>query len=48
MLNIISNVCTYSPGQNIWKKIEKFSQTGQEKKSLVSSFACILTAIAKV
>ena len=42
--------CSYSDnlGQNIWNKWEKSSKTGQEKKSLVSIFACFLTAIAKV
>ena len=29
-------------------KIVKSSKTGQKKKSLVSIFACFLTAIAKV
>ena len=38
----------YNPGQNIWKKIEKSSKTGQDKKSLISAFACFFTAIAKV
>ena len=38
----------YNPGQNIWNKIEKFSKTGQDKKSLISPFACFLTATAKV
>ena len=38
----------YNPGQNIWNKIEKSSKTGQDKKSLISTFACFLTAIAKV
>ena len=39
---------SYKPGQNIWNKIEKSSKTGQEKKSLISTFACFLTGIAKV
>ena len=30
----------YNPGQNIWNKIEKSSKTGQDKKSLISTFAC--------
>ena len=30
----------YNPGQNIWNKIEKSSKIGQEKKSLISTFAC--------
>ena len=37
-----------NPGQNIWNKIEKSSKTGQEKKSLISTFEGFLTAIAKV
>ena len=28
-----------NPEKNIWNKIEKFSKTGQEKKSLISTFA---------
>ena len=38
----------YNLGQNIWNKIEKSSKTGQDKKSLISTFACFLTATAKV
>ena len=38
----------YNSGQNIWNKIGKSSKTGQDKKSLISTFACFLTAIAKV
>ena len=34
--------------RNISKKLEKFSKTGQENKSLISTFACFLTNIAKV
>ena len=34
----------HNPGQNIWNKIEKSSKTGQGKKSLISTFACFLTA----
>ena len=41
-------VCSHNPGQNISNKIEKSSKTGQDKKSLISTFACSLTAIAKV
>ena len=39
---------TYNHGENIWNKIEKSSKTGQDKKSLISTFACFLTATAKV
>ena len=38
----------YNPGQNVWNNIEKFSESGHEKKGLVSILACFLTAIAKV
>ena len=34
--------------QNIWNKLEKSSQIGQEKKSLMSTFACFLTGLATV
>ena len=36
------------PGQNVWNKIEKSSKTEQDKKSLIYTFACFLTASAKV
>ena len=42
----ILTIC--NPGQCVWNKIEKSSKTGQEKKSLISTFAFFLTAIAKV
>ena len=38
----------YNHMQNIWNKLEKSSKTGQGKKSLMSTFACFLTATAKV
>ena len=51
-VNITIEFCifelVYNPGQNIWSKIEKSSKTGQDKKSLISTFACFLTATAKV
>ena len=37
----------YNPGQNISSKIEKSSKIEQDKKSLKSTFASFLTAIAK-
>ena len=37
-----------NPGQNIWCKVEKSSKVGQDFKSLLSNFACFLTAIVKV
>ena len=40
--------CSDNPGQNIWHEIEKSNKTGMKKKSLISTFACFLTAIAKV
>ena len=40
--------CSDNPGQSIWRKMEKSIKNGQEKKSLVSVFACFLTVIRKV
>ena len=37
-----------NPMQNIWKKLEKPSNTGQDKESLISTFACFLIAATKV
>ena len=45
VLALVSNI--FNPEQNIWNKIEKFSKTGQGKKSLISTLACFVTAIAK-
>ena len=39
---------TYNPGQNIWNDIEKSIKTGQDKESLISTFACFSSAIVKV
>ena len=39
---------SYNPGQKIWNRIEKSRKTGQDKKSLISTFACFLTATARV
>ena len=36
------------PRQNIWAKVRNFCKIGQDKKILLSTFACFLTAIAKV
>ena len=41
-------VCSDNPGQNIWQKVKKSSKIGQGFKNLLSNFACILRAIAKV
>ena len=41
-------ILIYNPQQNIWDKIEKFSKTGQDKKTLIFTFACFFTAITKV
>ena len=41
-------LCLGNPMQNIWNKLEKSSKTGQDKKSLISTFACFLTATVKV
>ena len=34
--------------QNIWNKIEETSETGPDKRSLISTFVCFLTATAKI
>ena len=44
----IAKISVKLPMQNIWNKLEKSSKTGQDKKSLISTFACFLTATAKV
>ena len=41
-------LCSDNPEQNIWNKIEKSSKIGQKKKSLISTFACFFTVIAKI
>ena len=38
----------HKPTQNIQHKIKKSSKTAQDKKSLISTFACFLTALAKI
>ena len=38
----------YNPRKNIWNKVDNSRKTGQEKKSLTSTFASIFTVIAKV
>ena len=45
MKNYIKN---YNPGQNIWNRTEKSSETEQGKKFLISTFAWFLIAIAQV
>ena len=41
-------VCSDNPGQNIWSKIKKYSKIEQDFQSLISNFACFLTAIVNV
>ena len=48
MMSVSLCLLDYSPRQNIWNKAEKSSTIGQHKKSMISTFACFLTAIAKV
>ena len=47
-LERVSKWRTNNPGQNICNKIGKSSKTGQDKKILISTFACFLSATAKV
>ena len=37
-----------NPSKDIWNKINKSFKTQQDRKSLISTFASFLTAIAKV
>ena len=41
------SVSVYNPSQNIWNRIGKSSKSGRDKKSLISTFACFLTATDK-
>ena len=43
-----TDLITYNLGHYFQNKLEKPSKIGVEKKSLISTFACFLTAIAKV
>ena len=47
-VKVVKKVLIYNPMQNIWNKLEKFRKTGQDKKSLISTFPCFLNATAKV
>ena len=38
----------YNPGQGTWSRMGRYSETGQGKKSLTSTFVCFLTAIASL
>ena len=40
-------LCSDSPGQNIWNKIEKSSKNGQKKNSLIFPFAFFLLLLPK-
>ena len=43
----VSTGMSYNPGQNICNKIEKFSKTGQDKKSLISAFGVFRVLLLK-
>ena len=43
-----SFVCSDNPGQGMWNRVGKSSKAEWDKKSLISTFACFLTALAKV
>ena len=42
------NVGTYNTGQNIWIKIKKLSEFGQDKETVISGFTYFSNDIAKV
>ena len=39
---------TYNPMQGIWNRLGGLGKAGRGKKRLISTFACFLTATAKV
>ena len=41
-------VSSDNTSQNIWHKLKKYSQIGQDFKNVISNFTCILTAITVV
>ena len=41
-------ICSKNPDENILNKIEKSSKTGEDKETLIFTFACFFTAISKV
>ena len=47
-MRLTQNQNDYCLGENFWKKIEKSSKTGQETKSLISTFAYFFTFFARV
>ena len=47
-MRLTQNQNDYCLGENFWKKIEKSSKTGQETKSLISTFVYFFTFIARV
>ena len=38
----------HNPVRNVWNKMEKYSEIGQYRKSLISTFAYFLTAMANI
>ena len=47
-LDLLQVFAGYNPVQGIWSRVGKFSEMWQGKESLISTFACFLTAIARV
>ena len=45
--NSILNVSSYNPGRGIWGRVEKSCEIGQEKKGLISTFACFWLLLPK-
>ena len=48
LTSLLKSLLNYKFRQNIWNKTEKSSQIEQYKKSLISTFQCFLTVIAKI
>ena len=45
---LFNSFLNYKPKKNIWNKTKESSKTGQDKKSLISTFPFYLTVIAKI
>ena len=48
MYSTTTHLSDCSPGRGIWGGLGRSSKSGQGMKSLISTFACFLTAITKV
>ena len=45
---LFNSFLNYKPKKNIWNKTKESSKTGQDKKSLISTFPFYVTVFAKI